>query len=409
MMIKSKCKPWNWTWLACIGIILSSGCASIKRERDILPQEYVNTAEIPGIPRARWWGDLPNTKSYEEVNLSEQELREKYAGILGKPHYLLGLSGGGANGAYGAGMLTGWTAKGDRPEFTMVTGISTGGIMAPWAFLGSDYDDVLIQLYTLSSTKDVISKRGLLKGIRSDALADSTPLQELILSLVTDEVIDKISVEHRKGRRLFIGTVNMDSLRPVTWDIGAIADSGQPGSRELIAKIIVASASIPIAFPPVFIDVEANGEIYQEMHVDGGLASQIFVYSSHVKWSKVEKRLGHKDPTTVLVIRNAKIDPEWVPVEAKVIALAGRSLSSLIRTQGIGDLEEIILAAERDGLGFEMAYIPGDFNEKATEGFDPVYMKKLFDLGYQNVLDGKAWKNKFQINSDHQNVKSAIK
>jgi predicted patatin/cPLA2 family phospholipase len=402
-----KIKVWIQTGLAVtagVVVLMTSGCASIKRERDILPQELVAEARIPGIPYARYWGDVPPEQLDEWLNASPEELRKAYGGIIGKTHTYLAISGGGANGAYGAGILKGWTDSGKRPEFTLVTGISTGAIIAPFAFLGPAYDHVLIDLYTTKSTKDVVFSYGLLKGIRSDAFTDSYPLRNLLLSYIGEAEVEQIAVEFRKGRRLFVSTVNMDSLRPVTWSIGEIAASGQPGSRELIVDVILASTSIPIAFPPVFIDVEADGKIYQEMHVDGGLASQVFVYPPSVKWKEIEDRLAPSKPTTVYVIRNAKIDPVWTPTEAKITPLAMRTISSLIRTQGVGDLDKIALTTLRDGLGFGLTYIPAEFNEKATETFDPVYMSKLFDFGYQRMMDGNAWKSRVDLAYEHEKV-----
>ena len=206
--------------------------------------------------------------------------------------------------------------------------------------------------------------------------------------------VQKIAEEYAKGRRLYIGTVNMDILRPVTWDIGRIASSGDPGAKDLIVDVIIASASIPVVFQPVFIDVEANGSIYQEMHVDGGLAAQVFVYPSSMDWSEVNKRLKPKGTPHVYVIRNAKIDAKWQDVDAKILPLAGRTISSLIRTQGIGDMEEILLATQRDGLDFSYTYIPETFNVPSEEAFDPVYMKALFQLGHENMRADKVWKHR---------------
>lgn len=377
-----------------LSMVLLSGCASVTRERNPVPENLVNEAEIPGIPDARHWGDEPPDYHGEWLDIPKAELQSQFSGIIGKPHVYLGISGGGANGAYGAGVLTGWTLTGKRPEFTMVTGISTGSIIAPFAFLGSDYDHVLKMLYSEMSTEDVLIERGIMTGIRGDAFSDLTPLRELLSGFLTDVEVEKIAEEYRTGRRLLLGTVNVDTLRPVTWDVGHIAASGDPKSRELIIDIIVASASIPIAFPPVFIDVEVEGTIYQEMHVDGGLAAQVFVYPSNIDWKDVTDRIQPEGKPHVYVIRNAKIDPKWEAVDAKIIDLAGRTIASMIRTQGIGDLEEIALATERDGMDLSLTYIPAEFDVESNEAFDPVYMKALFELGQQRVAAGTVWKDR---------------
>lgn len=379
----------------CFGVLFFSGCKSVVRERNAVPQHLVGDASIPGIPKARFWGDEIPPDHDEWLKVSKAEIKERFSGVYAVPHFYLGISGGGANGAYGAGVLKGWSESGQRPQFTMVTGISTGSIIAPFAFLGSDYDYVLEKLYGgAMSTDDVLVERSIMKGIRGDAFTDLTPLRQLLADHVTDVEVEKIAAEFRKGRRLYLGTVNVDTLRPVTWDIGHIAASGEPGARELIIDIITASASIPIAFPPVFIDVEVDGVPYQEMHVDGGLAAQVFVYPSYLDWNDVTDVLKPKGTPHVYVIRNAKIDPQWEAVDAKIMPLASRTITSMIRTQGIGDLEEIALATERDGMNMSLTYIPGEFDVESNEAFDPVYMKALFELGEKKMADGTVWKSR---------------
>ena len=186
------------------------------------------------------------------------------------PANYLAISGGGDNGAYGAGFLNGWTAAGTRPLFKVVTGVSTGALIAPFAFLGPKYDYVLERVYTTSSQADIFKKRGLIKGVTSDAMADSQPLANLIASYATRELLDEIAAEYAKGRILLVGTANLDSLEPVVWNMTAIAASQDPNALELFRRILLASASIPAAFPPVMIDVTVDGTTFQEMHVDGG-------------------------------------------------------------------------------------------------------------------------------------------
>ena len=200
-----------------------------------------------------------------------------------------------------------------------------------------------------------------------------------------------IAVEHRKGRRLFIGTTNLDSLRPVTWNLGAIAASGKPGSLELIQKVLLASSSIPAIFPPVLIDVEASGGNYDELHVDGGAASQVFLYPLDVDWDSILHRLEVPGMPNTYIIRNSRLSPRWKAVKNKIAAIASRSIKSLIRTQGIGDLYQIYLAAQRDGLNFHLTRISDDFNEVPSEMFDPIYMKKLFEYGRNKAKSARPW------------------
>ena len=372
-------------------LLVLTGCAGAP-ERQPLPPEYTLKASIPGIPDARFWGDEWPTFAAERFEtFTVADFQREYDGIYGKPHNYLAISGGGANGAFGAGLLVGWTARGERPEFTMVTGVSTGALTAPFAFLGSDYDDKMKEVYTTTSTKDIAEKRNPLAAIFSDSMADTTPLKALIAKVIDTEMINAIAREHQKGRRLFIGTVNLDAGRSVIWNIGAIAASDYPQKITLIQDLLRASAAIPVAFPPVFVTVEAEGKQYDEMHVDGGTGSQVFVYPAAIDWQAITRKLKVKGKPQVYVVRNSFLDADYNGVKRSVFPIASRTIDSLIRTQGIGDLYQIYSLCQRDGNDFNLAYIPSDFTDDPTEGFDPVYMRKLFDRGYQMSLEGYPW------------------
>ena len=379
------------------GLILLAvfaGCSSVPK-RQPLPEELSGSAVIPGIPNARFWGDEWPAYSRELVNnLKDEDVRNSYPAIYGKPHNYLAISGGGSNGAFGAGLLAGWAAAGTRPEFTMVTGISTGALTAPFAFLGPEYDDLLKQVYTTTRTEDIIIQRNLASAAMGDSAADTTPLRALIAQLVDDKIVEAIGQEYNKGRQLFIGTMNLDAGREVIWNIGKIAASQDPGRRTLIHSIMLASASIPVAFPPVMIPVEADGKAFDELHVDGGTGTQVFVYPAAINWKKMLQLLHVPEPPSVYVIRNSTIQPEYSSTDRNIISIAGRSISSLIRTQGIGDLYQIYLLCQRDGSSYNLAYIPDDIDFKPSEPFDPVYMGKLYELGYGKGLSGDAWQHK---------------
>ena len=374
-------------------VVSLMGCNSIpKRYREApVPEELVNKVTIPGIPDARSWGDQTPPYIQEILDSSKEEIEKKYAGIINQKHTELAISGGGANGAYGSGILVGWTARGDRPKFTVVSGISTGSIIAPFAFMGSEYDSVLIDLYTQKSTKEVLTERKILNALRRDAFTGTGPLRKLLLGYLGDKEIKLIATEYRKGRRLLLGTVNLDMMRPVVWDIGAIAASENPRARELIVDIILASSAVPVAMPPVFFDVEANGKTYQEIHVDGGLFSQIMTYPISIHWDEIEKKLNPKGSVELYIIRNAKITPEWKVVQPKIIDLAGRSVASVLRAQGLGDIKQLYLSAKSYGIKTYLSFIPQDFKEKPLEPFDKKYMKDLFDVGYNSVIKGDSW------------------
>jgi predicted patatin/cPLA2 family phospholipase len=371
-------------------LLLVTACAHLP-ERSPLPPEHIDDAEVLGIPRVRMWGDEAPPWEHDWFEKSRSEIKERYSGIYGRRHTYLAISGGGENGAFAAGLLLGWTASGDRPEFTAVTGISAGALVAPFAFLGPEYDDVLKTVSSELKPDNVYKKRGMIRALRTDGLATTEPLQALIAKHVDEEVMEKIAAAHREGRTLNIGTANLDSMRPVIWRIGAIANSGHPDALELIRKILLASASIPAMFSPVLIPVQVDGKKYDELHVDGGAASQVFIYPPGVDYDEVLERLAVPGRPKVYIIRNSRLDPMYEQVRNKLFPIAGRSIESLVRTQGIGDLYRIYLETCRDGLDFNLAYIPAEFTMESKEDFDPQYMKELFDLAYERGKEGYDW------------------
>jgi len=272
----------------------------------------------------------------------------------------------------------------------MVTGVSTGALAAPFAFLGADYDDEIKKLYTTTNTQDVLNKRRF-RAAFSDSMADTAPLRALIAAYITEDMIKRIATEHKRGRRLFIGTMQLDAGRSMIWNIGAIAASNHSEKANLIHDILLASASIPVAFPPVMVSVEAGGQPYDEMHVDGGTASQVFVYPAAVDWQKIVKKLNVQGKPNVYVIRNAFLDPDIDGITRNLVPIATRSISSLIRTQGVGDLYQIYVLCKRDGNVFNLAYIPSDFELEPTEAFDPVYMTALYKRGFDMAKNGYRW------------------
>jgi predicted acylesterase/phospholipase RssA len=266
--------------------------------------------------------------------------------------------------------------------------------VAPFAYLGSEFDARLKEAYTTLTTKDILKRRGTIATLRSDAAADTAPLRAHIARYVDDEVIAAIAREHRRGRQLIIGTVNLDAMRPVLWNIGAIAASGRKDAADLIHTILIASASIPGAFPPQFITVEAKGVRYDEMHVDGGTVHQAFLYPMGYNWDIILKRLQVKGKPEVYIIRNGRLSPEYKAVDpAKTLHIAGRAASSLILSSGVSDLYRMYLTSLRDGLNYHWTAIPDDFNMKSKGMFDPDYMQKLLEVGYQRVVSGTAWQS----------------
>jgi predicted acylesterase/phospholipase RssA len=374
-----------------------AGCASAIA-RNPVPAALESQAEVVGMGASpiRFWGDqLPPN--------ADAMVKEKWAQVrANRPEMLkagrrpvvnfLALSGGGSDGAFGAGVLCGWTASGKRPEFDLVTGVSTGALTAPFAFLGPKYDEALKTVFTTSTTQDIAIAqpvRGLLGG---DSLASNAPLARVVAHYVNEGFLQEVATEHRKGRRLLIGTTNLDAERPVIWDMGQIAVSGRPESLELFRKVLLASAAIPAVFPPGFVKVAAEGGVYDEMHVDGGATREVFLVPTQFMAKKVDGNLGINPTRRAYIIRNGRVDPEYKPVKPKTLSIAGRAVSSLIKSQGVGDLYELFVFSKKNGIDYNLAYIPGDFVDTSTQAFDPVYMGKLFNLGYQMAEAGYPWK-----------------
>ena len=374
----------------CI-LVITTGCSSLP-ERNPLPELLSDTAEIPGIEGARYWADEPPPETDDWFRLTKQELKARYPASYAHEHNYLAISGGGQRGAFGAGLLCGWTEAGTRPEFTMVTGVSTGALIAPFAFLGPEYDYIIKEIYTSYSTTDIVQPRSSLKTLFGDAATDSTPLREKLVKYIDEDVMAAIAVEYKKGRVLDIVTTNLDAARPVAWNIGRIASSGSPDALALIHDVMLASASIPAAFPPVMFDVEADGQRYDEMHVDGGATSVVYLYPIGLDWGKLAEKLEVKGKPNVYVLRNGVWRKHWESVDRSTIPIALRSMDSLMGSAVLGDAYRIYLATQRDGIEYHLAYIPESFDEESSEPFDKEYMTKLFNLGRQMAIDGYQWK-----------------
>ncbi len=329
--------------------------------------------------------------------------------VAGKPVELsfLALSGGGADGAFGAGLLNGWTEHGTRPEFEVVTGVSTGALIAPFAFLGPEWDDELEEVYTTMTTESLLVPQILQGLIGGAALTNSLPFRRTIEKYATEEMLHSIAAEHRNGRRLFVGTTALDAARPVVWNIGAIAESGVPGSLKLFHDILQASASIPGAFPPVLIEVEIDGKRYNELHVDGGVTSQVFAYPAQIESGDFDRVLPLEIKRTVYVIRNSTLRPSYENVRPRLLPLTRRSIGVLIAYQGIGDLYRIASRSKRDGIGFKLTSIPETWDLEREEVFDPVYMTALFEFGEQMARVNIPWRETVLPASENDGVNAA--
>ena len=373
--------------LLCGVVLAGGGCRTVKHEP--VPQSLTSRAQLPGLPGVRLVMD-PFSTQLREIDAFMGPAVTNAARKSG-PLNLLALSGGGAYGAYGAGVLCGWTKTGARPEFDVVAGISTGSLMSPFVFLGANYDEELKIAYTMTTDKDVFKKRSIFSILTgADSLADSGPLYQSLLKQFDEAKIAAIAAEHRKGRRLYVGSTDLDAQVLMAWDMGAIAASGHPSARELFCRVLVASASIPVAFPPQFFKVEADGRRFDEMHGDGGVTTQVFGF---IFLDRLMRLSGRKEGN-LFVLRNELVTPQWEHVKPSLLHLAGPTIASLIKYQGLGDIFRAYLVAVETGVDFNLAYIPADFHHEKPKGkeFDPAFMTALFNTGYEQARAGTAWK-----------------
>jgi Patatin-like phospholipase len=374
-------------------IFLTAGCATIA-PRNVLPQANASQIELEGFHNIRFWGDA-SARDIQAIMMADGPKTETRLSFGVERHppvlNLLAISGGAEDGTFGAGLLVGWDDAGTRPVFDLITGVSSGALIAPFVFLGREHDNQLREIFTKYGRKDIFTYNvpGLLKG---SALADDAPLARLIENYVDDAFIQEIAKERTKGRILLIGTTNLDTQRPVMWDMGRIAMSNNRDAMVLFRKILLASATLPGVFPPVRIQVRVGGQNYDELHVDGGVTRQVFIAPSIFSFVSRDQKLGR--PATkprLYVIRNGKIDPEWQSVNENVLSITQRSISTLIKNQGIGDLYRIYSVTRRDGIDFNLASIPPDFGDTSDEPFDQKYMIALFDRGYDLASHNYSW------------------
>jgi hypothetical protein len=373
-----------------------AGCTAAER----LPAAAANLTDrttVLGIPNARFYADTQAAEMVQEALRAVERERAANAGSLGPsgrlpPANYLGLSGGSDNGAFGAGLLVGWSETGTRPEFKLVSGVSTGALIAPFAFLGSAYDPQLRTVYTEVQPGNIYETRSILTVLFSESLADTTPLYDLISRYVDAQMVAAIAREYGRGRLLLIGTTNLDSERPVIWNIGAIAASGKPGAIELIHKVLLASAAVPGVFPPVMIDVDVDGQHFQEMHVDGGAVAQMFLYPPSIGLHADLGQGSLARERHAYLIRNSRLYPEWASTDRAVFSIVGRAISTMIHYSGYNDAVRIYATSRRDGVDYNLAFIGTDFTVEHRVPFDQAYMRALFDYGYRQARAGYRWR-----------------
>ncbi|MCK8787400.1 patatin-like phospholipase family protein [Roseomonas sp. NAR14] len=378
-----------------LGTCSVTACALPVREPAV-PRSLSDRATVLGLPNERFLiggGYASITQEYMAALARRRAFLGLASDAVNPPLDLLAISGGGEDGAFGAGLLNGWTVEGSRPVFNLVTGVSTGALTAPFAFIGSSADAALKQVYTGVTFADVATMRNFTAVIFNDALSDTAPLLATISRQLDDAMLAAIAQGYREGRLLLIGTTNLDTQLPVIWNIGAIANSGDPRAAGVIRRILLASAAIPGFFPPVLFDVEVDGRRYQELHVDGGAVAQAFLYPTAVaEQRRARLRAGRPaPPVRAWLIRNARLDANWASTNRRTLPIAQRAISTMTAVSGYNDAVRIWLNAERDGIDFRMAYIGSEFTIAYDRPFDQTYMTPLFQYGFDKARFGYPW------------------
>jgi hypothetical protein len=301
---------------------------------------------------------------------------------------ILALSGGGANGAYGAGVLVGWTERGDRPSFDIVTGVSTGALAAPFAFLGADWDDELQQAYTGGGADGLLSARTL-AAFRNPSLFSARVLRALVDDNVSAELLRQIAVEHAKGRKLLVATTNLDSEETVIWDMGVIATQGDDAALVLFKDVLVASASIPGVFPPVLIaGLNPDGQVVQDMHVDGGVNTPFLaVPEDLLLWTNPA---AGQNEGAIHVVINGQIGRNQGVTPGKISGILARTYDSMSKSSLRTALIATAAFASRNGITMSLTAVPDNVNASSLK-FESESMKALFELGRSRAVSGEAW------------------
>ncbi len=361
--------------------IQMAACGSVPRTA--YTAEQAAAATVPGIPGARVFADA----SVETISELAANPQRRASGFT-----YLALSGGGGDGAYGAGVLNGWSASGARPEFTLVSGVSTGALIAPFAFLGPAYDSYLTEFYTSGVAETLVAQPSLTNVLFGSGLFGDGRLRDLIGRYVTKDLLDAIAAEHAKGRRLLVVTTNLDSQRAVIWNMGAIAASEAPNRLELFRDVLAASASIPAVFPPQFIDVSAGPTQFQEMHVDGSVVTPVFTLPQSLLLRDDKLRTTGKGQ--IYVVINGRLEPDFEVTQDNTLAIVGRSFTTASRALSRAALAATYALARANNIGFNLTYVDEAAPKvPAAQGFNTAYMRALYQDGYDKGRTGQFWEH----------------
>lgn len=380
--------------------MLAVAACSREVAHNPLPVAAYEKTSLQEIFPDRFWGDELPPNFEKELRKAAPRLRQRFDIAKeenpGEPaaYRLLAISGGGANGAFAAGVLAGWTESGSRVGFDVVTGVSTGAIIAPFAFLGPDYDDTIVEIYE-SGAREKVFEFALVGGLLlGSAATDTTPLKREIERYITLDLIEAIADEHDKGKYLYIITTHFDANRPVVWDIGSIAARRDEEAVRLVRQVILASTAIPALFPPVPFEFELNGERFTELHVDGGLSNNLFAYPAQIQVNVLNDMLELPFQREVYLLINANEQFRYDPAPTGVVSITRRAISALLQNQLNADVDRIFRVSRRDDVAFNYVAIPESFDDDGATEFDPEYMQSLVDLGQEIGRTGNFWKDR---------------
>lgn len=369
---------------ACFSVL--SGCAHV---RHAVPENLVGTAVVVGMPDIRYYAEKPDSPFMRQslADSFKEEGKSDYLvdGIKTYPALIIG--GGVSNSAYGIGLLKGWAKRGSRPVFKIVTGYSSGSLLAVATFSGEEYEDRLADLFTSISTKDVVRQKNIFSVLFGDSVNSSDLFAKKINDIMDKDLLAMIAKEHSKGRRLYVGTTDLDAQGFVIWDMGALASIGGPDSVKMFQKIILASCSYPVMLPMVYFQVEAGGRRYDEMHGDGGVCGGLFYIYQLMEGVEYSREFR----TQVYILNLCYMSPHSKQIEDNLTAITSRLIETATASKMAGDTYRMYAFAKERGWDYNLAYIPDDFNFNQREMFDKQEMQKLFKRGYDDALEGYKW------------------
>ena len=374
--------------LACVSLLSLQGCAPTPVvETNAVQREAPNSIRTLG-PDLRF-----STVS------SDSAARRLRAARTGQPVSILALSGGGADGAFGAGALVGLTHTGLRPQFSVVTGVSVGALIAPYAFLGSAWDDKLVEVYTSGLAEHLLQSRalGVLFG---SSVYRGAPLRQLVDRYATDASIQAVAHEAATGRLLLVATTDVWTGEPVVWDLGSIAMNGGPGARQLFRDVLVAAASVPGMFPPVVIRVHDQDLLLEEVHVDATFTMPFFVPSAFV-----EPPRDSIDPSmraSVYIIVDGQLSEQPLAIRLRAKPILSRSVSAGLNHMLRTTLELTAANAEIDGAQLKFAAVPVAYPPLDPFDFHTAKMRSLFRYGYECAQAGRLWTLSHSEGSDRE-------